>query len=271
MDKHLLFLDLDGTLLNDRQEITPGNRRALEQALDRGHGVIIATGRPLTSAMGQARVLGLDQPGCYLAAYNGGVIYDWSTGQQLCRKALDMATVQEIFDYVNQKGLHIQTYDDTDVLVEKRCDNALVRQYCGTGVIGFRVIDDVRTGLPKPPVKILMIDPDRRVLEELRQELTPMLAGRADVFFSNRTYLEIVAAGVNKGEAVKTLSALLDVPLANTIAAGDEANDLSMIRSAGLGVAMANGIDEVKAAAGYITRRDNNQDGIAEIVELFLK
>lgn len=269
MEKRMLFLDLDGTLLNDEKQITPGNRRALKQTLERGHGVIIATGRPLTSAMNQAHSLGLDKPGCYLIGYNGGVILDWSTGQQLCRKALDMATVQEVFNYVNQKSLHIQTYDDTDVLVEPRCDNDLVREYCGTGVIGFRVIGDVGTGLPKPPVKILMIDKDWNVLEGLRQELAAMLAGRAEVFFSSSNYLEVVTAGVSKGEAVKMLCRLMGVPIENAVAVGDAANDLSMIETAGIGVAMANATDEVKAIANYITACDNNHDGVAEVVEKF--
>ena len=271
MQTHLLFLDLDGTLLNSQHQISDGNRRALEGALQRGHGVVIATGRPLKSAMIQAHSLGLDQPGCFLAAYNGGVIYDWGSGTQLYRRALDWETVWEVFDLINEKGLHIQTYDRDGVLVEKRCDNALVRQYCGTGAVGFRVIGDVRTDLSEPPVKILLIDPQRQVLAQAQQELQQKLGHRADVFFSCSTYLEIVSAGVNKGEAVKMLSSRLGVPLERTVAVGDEANDLSMIRTAGLGVAMANGTGEVKAAAGYITRRNNDQDGVAEVVELFLQ
>jgi Cof subfamily protein (haloacid dehalogenase superfamily) len=137
--------------------------------------------------------------------------------------------------------------------------------------VGFRVIGDVRTDLSEPPVKILLIDPQRQVLAQAQQELQQKLGHRADVFFSSSTYLEIVSAGVNKGEAVKMLSSRLGVPLERTVAVGDEANDLSMIRTAGLGVAMANGTGEVKAAAGYITRRNNDQDGVAEVVELFLQ
>ena len=76
MKKRLLFLDLDGTLLNDAKQITAGNREALERTLQRGHGVIIATGRPLKSALEQSRRLGLDKPGCYTIAYNGAMVYD---------------------------------------------------------------------------------------------------------------------------------------------------------------------------------------------------
>ena len=153
MKKRLLFLDLDGTLLNDAKQITPGNREALNAALRRGHAVIIATGRPLRSAMEQARNLGLDQPGCYFIAYNGALIYDWAQNAQVYRRTLPIPAVLRLFAQAKKMGVHIQTYDTWDVLVERRCDNATVRRYCD-GTIGFRVIEDVRTDLTEEPVKI---------------------------------------------------------------------------------------------------------------------
>ena len=75
-EKKALFLDLDGTLLNDKKEITPGNYHAIRQALGEGHKIIIATGRPLASAIKQAERLGLTEKGCYVISFNGGVIFD---------------------------------------------------------------------------------------------------------------------------------------------------------------------------------------------------
>lgn len=270
MDKKMLFMDLDGTLLDDRKEITPGNRQALEKALERGHGVIITTGRPLKSAMDQARKLGLDKPGCFLIAYNGAVIYDWEKQEQIFARTLDLSTVLEIFEYVNVKGIHLQTYDTWQVLVEPRCDNAIVRRYCDLIKMEFRVIGDVRTDLRENPVKVLIIEPeDRAGIVKLQQELGERMSDKVDTFFSNPTYLEVVPAGMSKGEAVKMLCGMMNVPIENAVAVGDAANDLSMIQMAGIGVAMANGTDEVKAVAQYITERDNNHDGIAEVVEKF--
>ena len=270
MEKRMLFLDLDGTLLDDRKQITPGNRKALEDALERGHGVIITTGRPLKSAMDQARKLGLDKPGCLLIAYNGAVIYDWEKQEQLFARTLEIPTVLEVFDYVNRLGVHIQTYDTWDVLVEKRCDDAAVRRYCDMIIMNYRVIEDVHTDLTEEPVKCLVIDYDDRtgplaVEKWLKEEM----ADKVDCFFSCDQYLEIVPRGMSKGEAVKMLCRMMDVPIENAVAVGDAANDLSMIEMAGIGVAMANGTAEVKAVAQYITQRDNNHDGIAEVVEKF--
>ena len=270
MEKRMLFMDLDGTLLDDHSQITPGNRKALNAALERGHGVIITTGRPLKSAMDQARKLELDKPGCYLIAYNGAMIYDWEKQEQLFARTLDIPTVLEIFDFVNPQGFHLQTYDTWQVLVEPRCDDAIVRGYCDRIIMDFRVIGDVHTDLREEPVKVLVIELEKLdAIRQLQKDIEDRFAGRVDTFFSNPTYLEVVPAGMNKGEAVKMLCRLLNVPIENAVAVGDAANDLSMIIAAGTGVAMANGTDEVKAVANYITTCDNNHDGIAEVVERF--
>lgn len=270
MEKRMLFMDLDGTLLDDHAQITPGNRQALNRALEWGHGVVITTGRPLKSAMDQARKLRLDKPGCYLIAYNGALIYDWERQEQIFARTLPIPTVLEIFDYVNARGFHLQTYDTWNVLVEPHCDDAIVRKYCSRIVMDFKVIGDVHTDLREEPVKVLIIEPER--LEEicrLQKDIEERFAGKVDTFFSNPTYLEVVPGGMSKGEAVKRLCGLLGIPIENAVAVGDAANDLSMIAAAGTGVAMANATEEVKAIANYVTTCDNNHDGIAEVVERF--
>ena len=270
MKKRMLFLDLDGTLLNDAKQITEANRAALDGALERGHDVVITTGRPLKSALDQAHELGLDRPGCYLIAYNGAVIYDWAQKAQIFIRALNYKAVYRVFDKANAAGLHIQTYDTWNVLVERRCDDAAVRRYCGLIHMDFRVIEDVRRDLTEEPVKCLIIDYDRQTeLLKIQDWIHIHMAKEVDCFFSCDQYLEVVPKGMSKGEAVKMLCATLGVEIENAVAVGDAANDLSMIEAAGIGVAMANGTDQVKAAADYITTRDNNHDGIAEVVERF--
>ncbi len=271
MDGKILFLDLDGTLLNDRKEITPVNAAALEGALARGHRVVITTGRPLKSAIQQAEKLGLTGEGCYLIAYNGAVVYDTCRREQIFCRALPRETVAEVFDEANRRGIHVQTYDTWDVLVEARNDNESVRRYCGRIGMDFRVIGDVHRDLTEDPVKALLIDFDHKEpLEEIYDWLRARMAGRVDVFFSCEQYLEVVPVGMNKGTAVADMCRRLGVDIAASVAVGDAENDISMIEASGTGVAMANGIPEIKAAADYVTARDNNHDAIAEVIERFL-
>lgn len=269
MKKRLLFLDLDGTLLNDAKEITQGNREALERTLRRGHGVIITTGRPLKSALAQARRLGLDKPGCYTIAYNGAMVYDWSKQDNVFTRALEIPAVIRVFEKANAIGEHIQTYDSFDVLVEKRGDDEALRRYCQMVSMTYRVINDVHTDLKEKPVKCLVINYEKKdgllqMQQWIRENMPEM-----DCFFSCEQFLEVVPKGMNKGEAVKMLCKLLDVEIENAVACGDAANDLAMLKAAGIGVAMINGSDEVKAVADYITTRDNNHDGVAEAADKF--
>ena len=271
MKNKILFLDLDGTLLNDRKEITTGNRQAMDHALSLGHRIVIASGRPLKSALLQAERLGLNGKGCYVIAYNGAVIYDCAEKRCVFSMTLQWDDLFEVFDEANRRGIYIQTYDGDDVVLERRNAEHMAVRYCAPIQMTYHVIEDVRKDLTEPPCKALLIDfRDRTYTEPMRQWITEHMRGRVDTFFSSAYYLEVVPAGMNKGRAVMDLCGVLGIPVSEAVAAGDEANDISMISAAGTGVAVQNAVPEVKAVAAYITQRDNNHDAVAEIIEKFL-
>lgn len=271
MESKILFLDLDGTLLNDAKELTDGNRKAMEAAVARGHRLVIASGRPLKSVLMQAARLGLDGPGRYAIAYNGAIVYDFTRQKQIFRQSLRPEDLYDVFDEANRRGIYIQTYDHEDAVFEPRNDPEIARRYCARIQLEYHMIEDVRRDLSEMPVKALAIDfAGQERTGALRDWIGERMSGRLDSYFSDRYFLEIVSAGVNKGRGIERLCAVLDVPLSRTVAAGDDANDIDMIRTAGVGVAMANAIPDVKAVADYVTRNDNNHDGIAEIIERFL-
>lgn len=271
MEKKLLFLDLDGTLLNDRKEITSGNRQAIGEAIARGHRIIVTSGRPLKSSLDQAKRLGLAGNGCYVIAYNGGAVYDCSTGKTICRNTLSPETLYRVFDEAARRNMYIQTYDQEDVVIEPRCDVENAKRYCTAIGLDWRVIRDIRRDLSEAPVKALLIDYRRREpLEEMERWLRSKMAGQADCFFSSRYFLEVVPVGTNKGAALTELCRHLGTGTESAVAVGDESNDVSMILAAGVGVAMANAVQAAKDAADYITGRDNNHDGIEEVIRKFL-
>ena len=125
-----LFSDLDGTLLNDDGIITEGNRAAIRALLDAGHQMILATGRPLSSALQQAELLGLNHAGCFLIAFNGGILYDLGASKVLSREALPLPLVRKIFGMAKEMGIHIHTYGEKTVIAEKDCDLAIMQRYC---------------------------------------------------------------------------------------------------------------------------------------------
>lgn len=270
METKALFLDLDGTLLNDRKEITPGNRSAIVRALTAGHQIVITTGRPLVSAIDQARQLELDGPGCSLIAYNGGVIYDLGAGRVIFQRTIPLELVRPVFAEANRRGVHIQTYRDTQVLVEPRCATETVARYCQLIRMTYAVLPDIR-GLEEEPAKLLAIDYQRQApLYAFRDWVLSQFGDRLDSFFSCDQYLEIVPRGLSKGSALLRLAELLGIPRERTVAVGDAANDLTMLQAAQVGVAMRNSTEEVLALADTVTTRDNNHDGVAEVIENYL-
>lgn len=269
MTKKIFFTDLDGTLLNNKKEITPENTAAIEAARKMGHSIVVATGRSTVNMMLQLERLGLKQPGCYAITFNGSSVIKCDTGEVIRWESLDMDTVQYIFEEAREWGIHCQAYDEKETIAEKETPE-LIRYDKNNGGHS-RLVPDVVKALEKEPPKILLADLcDREKMERFQEAHREVLEGKADSFFSCREYLEYVPAGVNKGSAIEWLCKYLGVNLKDTVAAGDAANDLSMIRTAGIGVAMCNGEPEVKAAADYVTTRDNEHSGVAEILEKFL-
>lgn len=269
MRKKIFFTDLDGTLLNSKKEITPENRAAIEAARQKGHSIVVATGRSTVNMMLQLDRLGLRQPGCYAITFNGSSVIRCDTGEVIRWEALDMGTVQYIVEEARAWGIHCQAYDEKETIAEKQTEE-LIRYDKNNGGHS-RLVPDIVKALEKEPPKLLLADlKDREKLEQFQAAHQELLKGKADSFFSCREYLEYVPAGVNKGSAIRWLCDYLDVSLADTVAAGDAANDLHMIRTAGIGAAMCNGEPEVRAAADYVTIHDNDHSGVAEILEKFL-
>ena len=155
--KKALFLDLDGTLLTDDKRIPDCNREAIDEMLTQGHSVIITTGRPLLSAAHQAEMLGLTSEGCYLIAFNGGILYDTAKRKVIYRSTLPLDAVVRCFREAERRGIHIQTYSEDKVLVEPRCDNDIIRLYCSRILMEHGVIPDI-SELRDEPVKMLIID-----------------------------------------------------------------------------------------------------------------
>ncbi len=270
IEKKALFLDLDGTLLTDDKNIPQGNREAIDRMLLQGHSVIITTGRPLVSALFQAEKLGLTSKGCYIIAFNGGVLYDTYEHRVIYRSTIPLDIVRKVFAEANRRGIHIQTYRDDKVVVEPVGDDDIVRQYCAKIIVEHEVIPDISM-LDEEPVKMLIIDMvDPEPLEEFRSWIASWADDVLDSFFSNDQYVEIVSKGLNKGSALLQMAEILGVDRKDTIAAGDAANDIQMIETAGLGCAMINATDDVKAVADYITAKNNNECGVAEIIEKFV-
>lgn len=269
--KKMIFLDLDGTLMNDEKNVPESNMTAIQDALAQGHKVIICTGRPLCSAKKLFPVLGMEGDGCYAITYNGSLIYDIFNQKTIFKQTLPIEHVKYIFKKAEEHQVYMQTYSDNEVLCH--IDMKEGRDYSTRLKIDRNIVDDVFEVLQdEEPCKTLAIADgyDHKRLEDFREVFTDWAPGKVDIFFSCYEYLEFVPVGISKGAAIRFLAEYLDIPMENTIAVGDAENDIPMIEAAGLGVAMKNATDEIKKYADYITEADNNEGGVGEVIRKFM-
>ena len=267
-NRRILFTDLDGTLLDDHKQISDEVRASVHKALDQGSVIVLATGRTLHSALRQARALDLIREGCYLISFNGAQVYDIAREKLLCSHKIPLSLVRRCFDEAKASGIHIQAYYKEFVVSE--CDRPEIHAYCEVQGLPAKVVSGVDELMSEGSPKMLVIDNDPEKITRFRAHLEGITGEKIDLFLSQKNYLEMVPAGINKGTAVRFLCDYLHIPVEHSVAAGDMENDLTMIRAAGVGAVMGNGTPAVKAVADYITTRDNNHSGIAEIIEKYI-
>lgn len=270
MEKKILFVDLDGTLLTDTKDITPENLEAIHEATALGHAVVVTTGRPLYSTVRQLEKLGMTKPGCYAITSNGALIYNAHTKETIFRTGVSRDCLREAFDEAYKYEVHPQTYSNDGVLCEH--DTPELQYYAKSNVIRYDVVEDVAQALDFDPIKMLFIDlRDRNKLERFREHMEPWSkAHHIDMFFSCDQYLEFLPEGINKGSGIRWLCNYLQVSLDNTLAAGDAENDITMLQAVKTPCVMKNARPEMHAYASYITKNDNNHSGIAEIIRKFM-
>lgn len=267
----MIGLDLDGTLLNEKKEITPYSREVIKKALDAGIIVLVATGRPWMGIPKELR----EFPGMrYALTSNGARIIDRTEGKvlkeqllplELAKKTLEICGKYDTLQEVYFEGQGYAPKDKKDK-VERYHHNPNMWEYIRTtriwvdDILEFTVQED--KGLDK--IQALFADMKERTKawEELSRVDGLALVG------SLGYNIEINAAGVNKGTGLVELGKLLGIKREEIMACGDGDNDTEMLREVGFGVAMQNGEEQVKKAADYITE-SNEADGVAKAIEKF--
>ena len=238
-DYRLLVLDLDGTLTNSKKEISPRNLRTLLRLQQSGVRLVLASGRPTYGIVPLAEQLQMKENNGYILSYNGGEIIDWSTGELLYKNLLpdDVLPI-----------LYVQKEAFLNKMQVRRVENFLQE-------------------IPLPLPKCLIVGEPEQLMKT-EAELSLRLQRQISVYRSEPYFLELVPLGIDKARSIAVLSEKLGITREEVAAMGDGYNDLSMIKYAGLGIAMDNAQEPVKAAANYIAP-SNDEDGVAIAVERY--
>lgn len=267
MKYKLLVLDLDGTLTNTRKEVTEHTRTTLIKAQEQGLKIVLASGRPTYGIAPLANLLQLDKYEGYVLSYNGGEIIDWKTGELLYKNLLDPEVLPYLYQCANDNHFAIVTYDGEYVLTEYPDDEYVLKEAL-LNVMKIKKVVNFLKAVQHPIAKCLIVGEPTR-LAVLEKEMYNHLHDRMGVFRSEPYFLELVPKGIDKAQSLAVLLKEIGMTKDEMIAVGDGFNDLSMIKYAGLGVAMSNAQEVVKENADFITL-SNEEDGVAHVVEKFI-
>ncbi len=256
----LLALDLDGTLLTPQHTITARTYRALEQVVAAGLTLVIATGQ--TRSVLQAVCADLPLRGPQIM-YNGALIADIQTGSVLHEQLVPPDSILDALDMLRDLQLYRAYHTHQHVYADQDTPNA--RNWYRPPVPPTIEIPDVASIYPQPCLKLAAVGSETTIREK-RAALEQRFAGQLYVTQSARDLLELLHPAVSKGHALTILAQMLGIAADEIVACGDNHNDIGMLRFAGLGIAMGNAHDEVKAAADFVTL-SNAEDGVAAAIE----
>lgn len=265
MKVKLLAVDIDGTLVTKDKALTDITKNAIVKYIKSGGKFAIATGRPYKGTERYIKELNLGELGGYIISYNGSRITDIKTGELLYQKNLNPSQLPQIFKAAQKYGLSLTTYKGDTAVTEKANDKYFNLEV-SINRLGVKRVANLQKEVNYPVPKFL-ITGESDYLFEVEKQLKAELHG-VSVFRSEPFFLEITPKRTDKGEALSWLCGYLGIRQSESMACGDGFNDITMLKSAGLGVAMENAQEITKNSADYITF-SNDENGVAYAINKF--
>jgi Cof subfamily protein (haloacid dehalogenase superfamily) len=269
----LVATDMDETFIGRDHAIAQANIDAVMRMRELGVLFVPASGRPYGSILGSLSVLPSEcLEGGYVISYNGGSINRVGEDEPIISSQIDFEAVRRLFEHaldIGDVGMHV--YTSSGIVYGWNIDASELRYL--EGRMDITVVDEPSIDFLRdvPLAKCLYVYEDLDLLHELYLTLEPELLEGLDVTFSSGRYLEFNPVGVDKGAGLRKLAEMLGIDMADTIGCGDAANDIAMLRAAGVGVAVSNATPDAVEAADYLAR-STCEDGIfAEVLERFIE
>ena len=266
MDKYLICLDLDGTLLTDEKKISPFTKQVLTTLKQDGHELMISTGRPYRATVPYYKELKLTTP---VVNFNGAFVHHPTDFNFINKhETLTKEVTQQIAKKVPELNIKNIVAEVKDNIYMHYHDSVLFDAFTmGDPKISVGELDKT----VQEEVTSILVQAEESEMPQIRKTLDELFA---EVIAQSRwgapyPVLEIIKKGINKAVGVDYARSYLDIPQKNTIAFGDEDNDTEMLQYVEHGVAMKNGIDDIKAISKYVTKYNNNNDGIGHFLNDF--
>lgn len=276
-DIKLVALDLDGTLFDNSSHISERNLTAIRSITDKGIHVVISTGRPFEGIpFDQIKGTGIN----YAITANGSGIYEISTGKCLYENAMDEELVTPILNFLLTRDIHMDAFIGGKGYTPVQCVETAQKLTVPSSIKNYIIttrtrLDNILQFIHENQLKVQKMTlnfypaADGTLID--RETVRKFLVSNPSIttVCSGYNNLEFTRADANKGVGLRKLAEILGVNPDATMAIGDTENDLAIIEAAGIGVAMGNATDAVKARADYVTTT-NTKDGVAAAIEHFI-
>ncbi len=286
----LIAVDLDGTLLNSHGNISEKNKNSIKKSMEKGAEVVIASGRPVSSAKAYANEAGANK---YVICGNGSVLYDIQKEQILYNKSIDKQKVLQIIKICEENSIFYSIYTENLTIAKSLNYNILFynnenKKMPDDKKTNIKIINNIYKYLEDNPnteiLKITVCDEnsiifggivkrlkeikDIDVLEVQHMARKVITSGTKEIKIEYH-YTEITSKNVNKWNAIEKLADILKIEKEEIMAIGDNMNDKEMIENAGLGIIMENSAPYMKKFADKVVS-NNNEDGVSEALEKYV-
>lgn len=268
MKYKIMVFDLDGTLTNSEKKITPYTKEVLLRYQQSGGRVVLASGRPTYGVAPLEEELSLDRYGGFLLSFNGGMITDCRTGKAVYESSLNQEAVRRICDLSVEHGTALVSYQD-EWLITEQPDDFYILKESSINHMEIKKVESLVDYITFPVTKCLMTANSHH-LAQVEPKVREALGTRFSVYRSEPYFLEIMPENIDKAASLQRLLNILKMNRESLAAFGDGFNDKSMLAFAGLGVAMRNAQEAVKAVADCVTLSNDNE-GVAYMVNKLME
>ncbi len=277
-DIKVIIMDVDGTLTNSEKKITERTKKTLIRAQEEGAILVLASGRPTSGLMDYAKELKMDEHHGLLVSFNGAKVVECQTNKVLFNETMSVEEGQAVLEYMKKfdvkpmidKDDYLFVNDVYNCYVQYKDKPFNVIQYESRGG-KFKLCekDDLAAFADYPLNKILTAG-DPEYLKENYEQMMEPFKDTLSCMFTGPFYFEFTAKGIDKAKALDSVLIPMGYKKEEMIAFGDGHNDASMVKYAGIGIAMANAVDDLKEIADEVTL-SNEEDGIAYTLTEYLK
>lgn len=272
----LVATDMDETFLDHDHQIPEANIRAMQRMKELGVLFVPSSGRWYSSIMDNfAHLDPALLEGSYVISYNGGFINRVGDPNPLTSCGIGRACAEELYALGRELGkcMHVNVADGHVFVCDApEAERTYLEKISGVTHFSSAEHTDLSFLDSRDIVKLIFMDPDFEGLQQLGRELEPMAQRLGvEITFSSKRYLEFMPAGIDKGYGLKKLAEMLGISMDQVIGVGDSANDLAMIKAAGLGVGVANVTDDVRPYCDIVLESTGDDGAFEELVEKYLE